>query len=107
MAAEKGLAQDEHCPSLADYGQRPRDRAIHVLDRIPTHRRLSLSSRENSHATKFPNHARRPQISLHFETVIATGLNPGNLRVAEVLPVSRPAATDNQLQSETNLTEAF
>src|SRR5258707_7240362 len=43
MASEKRLAQYQHRPALADYRQRPRHGAVHILDRIPSHRRLSLS----------------------------------------------------------------
>src|ERR1700691_1549850 len=63
----KRLAQYQHRPALADHRQRSRNRAIRVLDRIPSHGRLTLPPPEFFGSRDVPQRHRRNS-SLHFET---------------------------------------
>src|SRR5579885_242370 len=42
VASQKRLPQDQHRPSLADYGQRSRNRTIRFTGRTPSHRSCTL-----------------------------------------------------------------
>src|SRR5271170_1135203 len=67
MVSEKRLPQYQHRPALADHRQRARHRTIHVLDRIPSHGRLSLLPR-NFTRHEVPQLRSSREISSHFET---------------------------------------